>query len=143
MILRIAILILSSLVIVPAVGVAAPVGKEPEQPSSDRIRELQKERAKTLQEQLRDQLERVKIGKDPLIQFIDAVRELGDAELDLANNREDRLAAVERMVKSLKEGEEAIDTLLRAGLQTRGGLAQIKAARLKAEIQLERLKLSR
>jgi outer membrane protein TolC len=143
MVVRIAFLILSSLAVVPATGIAAPAGKEPEQPTSDRIRELQKERVKALQEQLRDQLERVNIGKDPLIQFIEAVRELGDAELDLANSREGRLAAVERVVKSLKEGEEAIDTLLRAGLQTRGGLAQIKAARLKAEIQFERLKLSK
>ena len=47
------------------------------------------------------------------------------------------------MVKHLLEGEDGMAGLVNAGLQTKQGLAKIKAARLKAEIQLEKLKLSR
>jgi outer membrane protein TolC len=121
---------------------AAPA-KEPAKPSSERLRELQKARVEALKEQMEGQWERVKIGKDPMIHFIEAVRELGEAELDLAEKREERLGAYERMVKILLEGEDDTAGLVNAGLQTKQGLAQIKAARLKAEIQLEKFKLSK
>jgi outer membrane protein TolC len=122
---------------------AAPGGKEAPPPSSSRLRELQHERVKALEEQLQGQFERVMIGKDPLIQYLEAVRELAEAELELAETRDARLAAVEKMVKELTTGEEKVLELQRAGLQTKQGVAQAKAARLKAEIQLEKLKLER
>jgi hypothetical protein len=122
---------------------AAPGGKEAPPPSSDRLRELQRERVKALTEQLQGQFERVKIGKDPLIQYLEVVRELGDAELELAETKDARMAAVEKMVKELALCEEQMVQLQQAGLQTKQGIAQAKAARLKAEIQLEKLKLGR
>src|SRR3954468_15875951 len=97
---------------------AAPAGKETPPPSSSRLRELQRERVKALETQVQGQFERVKIGKDPLIQYIEAIRELGDAELELAETREARLAAVEKMVKELTDCEEQIVQLQQAGLQT-------------------------
>lgn len=134
---------LALLVLVPISGLAAPVGKESAPPSSDRLRQLQKERVAALKEQLQGLYERVKIGKEPLIDFIEAIRELGDAEFELAETREQRLAAYEGMANRLREGEEETEQLQRAGLQTKQGVAQIKAARLKAEIQLEKFKLAR
>jgi len=122
---------------------AAPAAKETPPPSSSRLRELQRERVKALETQLQGQFERVKIGKDPLIEFLEAIRELGEAELELAETKEARQAAVEKMVKELAECEEQIVQLQQAGLQTKQGVAQAKAARLKAEIQLEKLKLQR
>jgi hypothetical protein len=122
---------------------AAPVGKEAPPPSSGRLRDLQRERVKALEEQLQGQFERVKIGKDPLIQYLEVVRELGEAELELAETKDARMAAVEKMVKELAVCEEQMIVLQQAGLQTKQGVAQAKAARLKAEIQLERLKLGR
>jgi hypothetical protein len=122
---------------------AAPIPKDPPKPSSERLKELQRERVKALETQLGGQFERVKIGKDPLIIFIEAIRELGEAELDLADSKELRLAAVEKMVKQLEECEADMAVLVAAGLQTNQGLAQAKAARLKAEIQLEKMKLAK
>jgi hypothetical protein len=122
---------------------AAPTGKETPPPSSSRLRELQRERVKALEEQLQGQFERVKIGKDPLIQYIEAIRELAEGELDLAETKEARIAAVEKMVRELTVCEEQMVQLQQAGLQTKQGIAQAKAARLKAEVQLEKLKLGR
>lgn len=121
---------------------SAPSGKEA-LPSSDRLRQLQKERVKALEEQLQGQFERVKIGKDPLIQYLEVVRELAEAELEVAETKDARIAAVEKMLKELSSCEEQIVQLQQAGLQTKQGVAQAKAARLKAEIKLERLKLER
>jgi outer membrane protein TolC len=122
---------------------AAPGAKDALPPSSSRLRELQRERVKALEEQLQGQFERVKIGQDPLIQYVQAIRELGDAELELAETKEARLAAVEKMVKELAECEEQVIQLQQAGLQTKQGVAQARAARLKAEIELEKLKLAK
>lgn len=123
-------------------GRAAP-GPKDSKAASDRLRELQKERVAALKEQLQGQFERVKIGKDPLIQYLDAVRELCEAELEIAESREGRMTAVQRAVTELKETEEMMAQLQAAGLQTKQGVAQAKAARLKAEIQLEKIKLGR
>jgi outer membrane protein TolC len=142
MAIRIAI-VLASVTWFATTAVAAPVGKEAPAPTSDKLRQLQKERVATLKEQLQGLYERVKIGKEPLIDFIEAIRELADAEFDLAETREQRLTAVEGMVNRLREGEQETEQLQRAGLQTKQGVAQIKAARLKAEIQLEKLKLAK
>jgi Sigma-70, region 4 len=119
---------------------AAPV---PKAPTSERLRELQRERVKALEEQLNGQFERVKIGKDPLIQFIDAIRELADAKLDIADTRDAKLKVLEEKVKMLEVVEEQVSDLQKAGLQTKQGVAQIKAARIKAEIEQEKLKLEK
>lgn len=121
---------------------AAPTGKEAP-PSSERLRELQQARVEALKSQLEGQFERMKIGKDPMVQYLDCVRELTEAELELAETKEVRIAAVEKMVKELTTAETETQQLLQAGLQTKQGVAQVKAARLKAEIQLERLKLAK
>jgi TolA-binding protein len=127
----------------PVENPAKPVAKDPPADPTKRLRELQIERVETLKEQLNGQFERVTIGKDPLIQYLEVVRELAEAELEIADTKEARLAAVERMVDELKQSEKFVVSLHQAGLQTKQGVAQIKAARLKAEIQLEKLKLSK
>jgi RNA polymerase sigma factor (sigma-70 family) len=119
---------------------AAPPQKAP---TSERLRELQRERVKALEEQLKGQFDRTKIGKDPLIELIDAIRELGDAKLDLVETRDEKLKVLDEKVKMLKEVEEQIVALQNAGLQTSQGVAQIKAARIKAEIEQEKLKLEK
>jgi hypothetical protein len=117
---------------------AAP---EPKEAKADkRLRQLQEERVKALEEQMQGQFERVKIGKDPLIQLLHAVEELAEARLDVADTQAKRREAIEAMVNELAETEEQMIQLQRAGLQTKQGVAQAKAARLKAEIKLEKLK---
>jgi hypothetical protein len=122
---------------------AAPIPKDPPKPSSERLKELQRERVKTLETQLGGQWERVKIGKDPLIVFIEAIRDLGETELDLSETKEERMNAVEKMIKQYQECEANMIQLEMLGLQTKQGVAQAKSARLKAEIQLEKMKLAR
>ena len=122
---------------------AAPVGKEAPPPSSARLRDLQRERVKAMEEQLQGQFERVKIGKDPLIHLLNAARELAEAELEIAETKEVRIAAVEKLLKLLRDAEEQLLQLQEAGLQTAQGVAQARAARLKAEIELEKLKMAK
>ena len=78
-----------------------------------------------------------------MIQYLHAVRELAEAELELADTKESRMAAVEKMVKELTTAEAETLQLQQAGLQTKQGVAQVRAARLKAEIQFEKLKLEK
>ena len=127
----------------PPVEVAKPAPKDPPPDPAGRLRELQVERVAALKEQLDGQFERVKIGKDPVIQYLVVVQELGEAELEIARTKEERVAAAERMVQELKVGEEQLIILHKAGLQTKQGVAQAKAARLKAEIKLEKLKAAK
>jgi uncharacterized protein (TIGR03067 family) len=108
-----------------------------------RLRQLQEARVKALQTQLEGQFERVKIGKDPLIHLLDAARELAEAELDIAETKEARVAAVEKLLKLLTDAEKQLIDLQQAGLQTIQGVAQATAARLKAEVELEKLKASK
>jgi outer membrane protein TolC len=117
---------------------AAPGPKEAK--ADKRLRQLQEERVKALEEQMQGQFERVKIGKDPLIQLLHAVEELAEARLEIADTLARRREAIEMMVKELTETEEQMIQLQQAGLQTKQGVAQAKAARLKAEIKLEKLK---
>jgi RNA polymerase sigma factor (sigma-70 family) len=122
---------------------SAPARETPAKADTKRLRELQQERVKALEDQMLGQFERVKIGKDPLIQLIDVVRELAEARLDVAETREQRLSAVEEMLKTMRDVETQLVDLQAAGLQTKQGVAQAKAARLKAEIQLEKLKIEK
>jgi len=122
----------------PSLLTAAPT--KDSKVDSKRLRQLREERVAALEEQLQGQFERVKIGKDPLIQYIEAIRELGEAELELAETTAARLAATEKMVKQLQDCEDQIKALQQAGLQTKQNVALTRAARLKAEIQLEVLK---
>jgi RNA polymerase sigma factor (sigma-70 family) len=120
-----------------------PAAKDPPEDPMKRLRKLQAERVEALRSQLDGQFERVKIGKDPMIQYLHAVRELAEAELELADTKESRMAAVEKMVKELTTAEAETLQLQQAGLQTKQGVAQVRAARLKAEIQFEKLKLEK
>jgi uncharacterized protein (TIGR03067 family) len=112
-------------------------------PANDRIRQLQRERVKALEAQLQGSFERVKIGKEPLVELLSAVRELGEAELEVAETPKDRITAAEAMLKRFMDIEKQLFELQQAGLQTKQGIAQATAARLKAEIELEKLKMGR
>jgi gas vesicle protein len=122
----------------PGSALAAPVPKE--KAESAKVRKLLQERVEALEEQARGQFERVKIGKDPLIQYLNCVHELTEARLELADTREKQIAILEESLRAFQEAEEQLKQLQAAGLQTTQGVAQGRAARLKAEIRLERLK---
>jgi RNA polymerase sigma factor (sigma-70 family) len=108
--------------------------------ANKRLRELQEQRVKALEEQFQGQFERVKIGKDPLTTLLDNVWELAQAEIEIAANHEARVAAMEKALRTLAVVQEQLENLRDAGLQTREAASQARASRLKAEIELEKLK---
>jgi hypothetical protein len=112
-------------------------------PAGERVRELQRERVKALEEQLDGLFGQMAERKDPPTTYLEAIRELGEAELDVAEGRAGELAALERTLHRFQEAEKKIRALWETGLQTRQGVAQAKAARLKAEIQHEKRKAIR
>ena len=112
-------------------------------PPGERIRELQRERVKAMEEQIDGLFKQMAERKDPPSYYLEAIRELGEAELDLADGRATEVAILERTLRRFREAEEKIGALWEAGLQTKTSLAQAKAARLKAEIQLEKRKSAR
>jgi RNA polymerase sigma factor (sigma-70 family) len=127
------------------VGRDGPKSPKKETPKVDnsRLRKLQEARIEALKTQLQGQFERVKIGKDPLITLLDLLHELKDAELEIASSVEAKVEIVARVLKQLQVTEEQLIELQEAGLQTKEGVAQAKAARLKVEIELEKLKAAK
>ena len=107
---------------------------------SEAVRQLQRERVKALKEHLQGLLERVKIGKEPLLDLIDTVRELADAELELADTPAQEVAALEIAVARFREIEKEVEVLVPVGLQRAQNVPQVRAARLKLEIELEKRK---
>jgi RNA polymerase sigma factor (sigma-70 family) len=105
-----------------------------------RVRELQRRRVAALEAQHQGLFERVKIGKEPLGALLMVIQELADAELELATTREARMAALEKALRSMNECVKELEDLQAAGLQTKQGVAQAKAAALKVEIEYEKLK---
>jgi len=109
---------------------------------SEAVRQLQTERVQALKEHLEGLYDRVKIGKDPLLTLIDTLRELADAELELADTPAQEVAALEIAVARFREVERDVEELVPAGVQQaqRRPVVQVRAARLKVEIELEKRK---
>jgi hypothetical protein len=78
-----------------------------------------------------------------MVTLLDALRELTEAELDLADSPAAEVTALERAVGRFREVEDEVGKLVAAGLQTKQGAAQVRAARLRVEVQLEKRKPSR
>ncbi len=124
-------------------GVSAPAKTDsaPKPSAANaRIRHLKQERIKALSEQVDGLYERVRIGKVPLGEFIEAHREFCEAELEFATSQYERIRIRERLVEGFRTVEIQIGELQVAGLQSKQCVAQARAARLKAEIDLEKLK---
>lgn len=112
----------------------------------DRIRQLQRERVDSLTEGVTRQARRLPALRDEVLaRYLDLVRELGDAELDLAGDRQAELDTLERTVRRLREAEDALAKGARADLgdSSRDAAQQVRAARLRAEIRLEKQKAER
>ena len=107
---------------------------------SEAVRQLQKERVTALKEHLQGLFERVKIGRDPVVSLLDTLRELADAELELADTPAQEVAALEIAVARFREVEKELEVLVPAGLQRAQNVPHVRAARLKVEIELEKRK---
>lgn len=122
-------------------------GSEPKLPplfdppaGPNRMRELRLERVKALKS-LSDAIgELLLVGKGNVQDAIRADEELAAAELELATTKAERVKTVDALVKRLKNHEMTAQLRLTAGTINNVEAAQAKAARLKAEIELEKLK---
>jgi len=107
--------------------------------------ELQKKLVERYNEAVREVANLMRLSRGPAsasdASLIDAVRRLVEADLELADKRDNRLALLKEYVDYLKRAEQETELLLRAG-GARGtsetDLARIRNARLSAEIRLLR-----
>ena len=111
-----------------------------DKPPSDKVRKLQQERVKALEEVSESIMERVKIGKDSLHALITLLSELTEARLEVADTEADAIKALTTSLELHRKIEEQLQEMYEAGLETKVGVRQIRAARLKVEIQLEKRK---
>ncbi len=110
---------------------------------SKKIDPLILERIKALESQLEEQWERFRSGRDPLPRFLDHVRDLATYQLLIAETHQVEISILDRAVSRLRTAQEAIENLRSAGLQTNQAVAQVRDARIEAEIRLERRKSAR
>jgi hypothetical protein len=126
----------AALVAGPPAARAAPAGKP-----SERVRELQGERLKALEEQVEGMDAHVKLRPprpSELAVLVGALTDLAEAELDLADGRAAEVAVLERAVQRFRKLEEEMENLVAGRLLERHAAAHVRAARLKAEIHLEK-----
>jgi outer membrane protein TolC len=118
---------------------SAPALKDPTK-ETRQARELKQQRVQAIRAQLQGAFERVKIGKDSVIDFLQSVRDLYVTEVSLADAREEKLAVVEKAVQILFVCDEQITQLNQAGLVPFDSVQRTRAARASAELELEKLK---
>jgi outer membrane protein TolC len=116
---------------------SAPALKDPKGHTKESRAALRK-RIAALQDRLRGEFERVKIGKDSLGEFLAPVRELYEAEVALADTREEERAVLENALRVLWVCEEQFTQLHQAGLHPAESVHQSQAARARVQLELEK-----
>jgi hypothetical protein len=95
-------------------------------------------RTAALGKQLSGGFERVKIGKDSLVDFLQVLRDWYEAEVALAETREAERLVLENALRRLTVVEEQMAQLHQAGIQPYDSVVQCRAAREKAQLELEK-----
>ena len=109
----------------------------------NRLRDLQTERIKALKAICDTNAEQLMLGKGNVLEAVRADEELAAAEQELATTPAQRMKVLEDLVKRLKNHEMSTTMRLAAGVINNADEARVRAARLKAEIELERLKAAK
>jgi hypothetical protein len=102
------------------------------------VRDALRKRAAALREQLQGGFERVKVGKDSVADFLQAVREWYEAEVALADTRDAERAVLQNVSRWLAVGEEQMAVLHQARLQPYDAVLQWRAALEKLRLELEK-----
>jgi outer membrane protein TolC len=131
-------LVATLLVAGAALGSPVPQAKGPSPEEMAELKALCKERVEALQEAYRVKWEEYKAGRATLQVVLELRKELGKAEVDLEEKPEDRITILGNNVKMLKEVEDATKEKFDGGRVTYGDVQMSKAARLEAEIALQR-----
>lgn len=105
---------------------------------AEKLTALRKERREVLRQAVRQAEEMYRSGRLPYATIPRLTVNLLNAELDLAPDRDARIAIRERVVDQLKISEEMVNQNVKSGQAANTDLLEAKAARLQAEIDLLR-----
>ncbi len=106
--------------------------------ASAKLDTLLRQRRETLGQLVKVTTEHYRTGRTTIDSVIRASRQLLNAELELAEDRNARLAIHAKRIALLKDFERIVQTQFKAGDATQEDILAARAARLEAEIQLLR-----
>lgn len=110
---------------------------------ADRVRALRVERRELLTRMVAAEQELFKKGSATSQQVCEAVIELNQAELELCETREARIKVLEHLVEYLRHHEQVSETKVENGRSSQREHFRVTALRLRAEIDLERMRAER
>jgi hypothetical protein len=128
-----------ALLLAPAISPDGPALAGGEE-SAKKIKELQKERIATLKQLVDGLAQLAPHGRADFGELIEARLLLLQAELDVAEKGEDRLALYKKAIESLGQYEQWANARVQAGRANTTTVLKIKARRLEAQIWLEQAK---
>ncbi|MBI3821310.1 MAG: hypothetical protein HY289_01375 [Planctomycetes bacterium] len=108
--------------------------------AKSKLKELLKERLATLRELVKVSTAGYEAGKVPFERVHHAMMEMLRAELESSDSDKDRIAVLEKIVAQAKGNEQSALQRYKAGAVTQSDALMAAAARLEAEIALERVK---
>ncbi|MSR53208.1 MAG: TIGR03067 domain-containing protein [Gemmataceae bacterium] len=109
----------------------------------NRLRELQTERIKALRTICDANAEQLVVGKGSVLEAIRADEELAAAEQELAKTQAERIQVLADLAQRLKKHEMSAVVRLANGATNNAEETRVRVARLKAEIELEKLKAAK
>jgi hypothetical protein len=127
-------------VFILSLGGIAIAGEPAPANSSQKVRDLQKERLATAREVLKMATATFKNQTGSIDQLQAATRLAYDAELDMCDTDKDRVAVLTKFVAAAKENEQIAQGFAKAGQTRVSDSLLAKAERLRVEIELERAK---
>ena len=119
---------------------ARPAGDGPPRTKDVNVKELLKERLAVLRELSDLTTKDYETGRGSFDRVHQAARAVLDAELELCESGKERLAILEKIVAQAKESEKTAEQRYKTGNAPRSDVLTATAARLEAEIALERAK---
>jgi hypothetical protein len=102
----------------------------------DRLPTLLGERVQALRREVENRLAVFRAGREDIPVLLESLRQLAEAEAELGDDRQQRIAAHEKAVATFRDVEEAASKLRDASRITRPDLARVTVARAEAELAL-------
>src|SRR3569623_509978 len=109
--------------------------------STQKVKELQKERIAVLESAAESSMKLVEIGRLEVSEAMEDRLALLQAQLDATESRDERISLYQKTIDALKDCEEIAKAKKLAALGTEVSVLRIRARRLGVEIQLERARL--
>ena len=123
----------------PALATAGP-GPDPSETKNARVKQLLKQRLATLHELVKVATAEYRAGRTSFDRVQQATRALLDAELEQCESDKARIDMLEKIVALMTESEKNAVQRYQTGAASQSDALMATAARLEAEIALERVK---